>query len=65
MGRGKINGRLVEGIQAAQARDFRVSIELICNLPNQSWAEIKNDLERAITLDIDQISLYPWHAMTV
>ncbi|MFO0879810.1 MAG: hypothetical protein U0840_20885 [Gemmataceae bacterium] len=47
-----------EAVDAAHARGFTASADLLFNLPHQTLAEMRRDLDRADTLGLDHVGLY-------
>ena len=59
MGRGHSPEQATEAVQAAKKAGFaNISIDLIYGLPNQSLADWQDDLEQALSLATQHISLY-------
>jgi coproporphyrinogen III oxidase-like Fe-S oxidoreductase len=51
-------GTFVEAVEAAHARGFTASADLLFNLPDQSLAEMQRDVDRADALGLDHLGLY-------
>ncbi|MDX1930296.1 MAG: hypothetical protein SFV81_27470 [Pirellulaceae bacterium] len=45
-------------VDAAHSRHMTVSGDLLCNLPGQSLAEMRDDVRQAISIGLDQICVY-------
>lgn len=58
MGRHLMNKKLLEAMTVAQELGFHISIDLLCNLPNQTTEEMLEDIRMAVSLDIPHICVY-------
>lgn len=51
--------RVLECIYPLKERGANISIDLICGIPDQTVESFRHDLQRAIDLDVDHVSIYP------
>ncbi|MCR8967456.1 radical SAM family heme chaperone HemW [Streptococcus zalophi] len=59
IGRGHNESQIYESIDSLKAAGFdNISIDLIYALPNQTMADVKENVAKALTLDIPHLSLY-------
>ena len=59
LGRVHDSEQAVRAIAAAQQRFTNVSIDLMCGLPGQTEELFRSDLQRAIELGVQHVSVYP------
>ena len=59
LGRIHDSEQAIRAVDRAQERFTNISIDLMCGLPGQTVESFHHDLERAISLGIQHISVYP------
>ena len=59
LGRAHDSQGALRAIEAAQSRFENVSIDLMCGIPGQSTQSFEQSLEKAISLGIKHVSVYP------
>ena len=59
LGRAHDSKKAEEAIKIAKTRFDNVSIDLMCGIPGQSIESFKESLDKAISLDVQHISVYP------
>ena len=60
LGRGYGVREIEEALSLIKDYDFKcVDIDIMTNLPGQTMGDIKNDLKKVYSYDIDQLSIYP------
>lgn len=59
IGRAHTANDAIKSIDIAKDRFENISIDLMCGLPGQTIGDFKSDIERAVELNVQHISVYP------